>query len=141
MYDLNRFVKAQEFNYATALKEIKAGRKRSHWMWYVFPQIIGLGRSETAIYYSIVDRGEAECYMHNALLRKHLLEISEALLFLESNDATQVMGFPDDKKLQSSMTLFMIVAPEYEVFQKVLDKFFHGEKDIHTVEILNKSAD
>ena len=106
MYELDRFIKAQNRDYDTALNEIKEGYKRSHWMWYIFPQIIGLGRSEIAIYYSIADREEAECYMQNDLLRGHLLEISEALLQVESDDATRVMGFPDDMKLQSCMTLF-----------------------------------
>ena len=106
MYELDRFIKAQNRDYDTALNEIKEGYKRSHWMWYIFPQIIGLGRSEIAVYYSIADREEAECYMQNDLLRGHLLEISEALLQVESDDATRVMGFPDDMKLQSCMTLF-----------------------------------
>lgn len=136
MYELDRFIKAQNRDYDTALNEIKEGYKRSHWMWYIFPQIIGLGRSEIAVYYSIVDREEAECYMQNDLLRGHLLEISEALLQVESDDATRVMGFPDDMKLQSCMTLFAAVASEYDVFQKVLDKFFHGEMDKRTLEIL-----
>lgn len=98
MYELDRFIKAQNRDYDTALNEIKEGYKRSHWMWYIFPQIIGLGRSEIAVYYSIADREEAECYMQNDLLRGHLLEISEALLQVESDDATRVMGFPDDMK-------------------------------------------
>jgi len=96
MYELDRFIKAQNRDYDTALNEIKEGYKRSHWMWYIFPQIIGLGRSEIAVYYSIADREEAECYMQNDLLRGHLLEISEALLQVESDDATRVMGFPDE---------------------------------------------
>ena len=136
MYELDRFIKAQNRDYDTALNEIKEGYKRSHWMWYIFPQIIGLGRSEIAIYYSIADREEAECYMQIDLLRGHLLEISEALLQVESDDATRVMGFPDDMKLQSCMTLFAAVASEYDVFQKVLDKVFHGEMDKRTLEIL-----
>ena len=136
MYELDRFIKAQNRDYDTALNEIKEGYKRSHRMWYIFPQIIGLGRSEIAVYYSIADREEAECYMQNDLLRGHLLEISEALLQVESDDATRVMGFPDDMKLQSCMTLFAAVASEYDVFQKVLDKFFHGEMDKRTLEIL-----
>lgn len=136
MYELDRFIKAQNRDYDTALNEIKEGYKRGHWMWYIFPQIIGLGRSEIAVYYSIADREEAECYMQNDLLRGHLLEISEALLQVESDDATRVMGFPDDMKLQSCMTLFAAVASEYDVFQRVLDKFFHGEMDKRTLEIL-----
>ena len=138
MYDLERFITAQQCDYAIALAEIKAGRKCSHWMWYIFPQIKGLGRSTTAVYYSIINRGEAESYMANDLLREHLIEISQALLETESDNAKQLMGVPDDKKLKSSMTLFATVAAEYEVFQKVLDKFFDGKKDNRTLKILGE---
>ncbi len=105
-------------------------------VWYIFPQIIGLGRSAIAVYYSIVDEGEARAYMQNDLLRNRLVEISNALLEIESSDPERVMGFPDNLKLQSCMTLFAEVAPEEEVFQKVLDKYFDGEKDRHTLQIL-----
>ncbi len=135
-YDLERFINAQKLDYDTALSEIRSGHKRSHWIWYIFPQIIGLGMSSTAVHFSIVDAGEAVAYMENPILRDHLLEISNALLELDSNDADDVMGFPDDMKLKSSMTLFAIVAPEYDVFQKVLDKFYGGEKDPKTIQIL-----
>lgn len=135
-YDLERFLKAQKMDYDTALAEIRSGQKRSHWIWYIFPQILGLGRSEIAVYYSIKDRGEAVAYMQDPVLREHLLEISEALLKLQSNDPLRVMGFPDNLKLKSSMTLFAEVAPEYSVFQKVLDKYFGGEKDLRTLSIL-----
>ncbi len=137
-YNLERFVKAQKKSYKTAFSEIRNGRKRSHWMWYIFPQIIGLGRSETAVYYSIVDEGEARAYIKNDLLKNHLLEISNALLEIESSDPARVMGFPDDLKLQSCMTLFAEVAPEEVVFQKVLDKYFDGEKDRRTLQILGR---
>ncbi len=137
-YDLDRFVKAQQHFYEDALQEIRQGKKRSHWIWYIFPQIIGLGRSDTAVYYSIADVGEAKAYMENDLLREHLLEISEALLDIPSNDAKQVMGRPDDMKLKSSMTLFAEIAPEYPVFRMVLDKFFEGEKDQRTLQILKE---
>ncbi len=137
-YNLERFVKAQENSYETALSEIRNGRKRSHWMWYIFPQIIGLGRSGIAVFYSIVDEGEARAYMQNDLLKNRLLEISNALLEIESSDPEHVMGFPDNLKLQSCMTLFAEVAENEDVFQKVLDKFFNGEKDKHTLQILGK---
>ena len=133
---LERFLKAQEIHYETALREIRAGRKRSHWMWFIFPQIAGLGYSETARYYAIKDMAEAKAYMEDYTLSSNLIEISQALLDVDSDDATAVMGWPDDLKLKSSMTLFALVKPECEVFQKVLEKFFHGEKDQKTIEIL-----
>ena len=136
MSDLSRFIKAQETDYERALSEIRSGHKRSHWIWYIFPQIDGLGFSSTAQYYAIKDREEAEDYLKNDLLRERLVEISEALLQLESNDAGDVMGYPDDLKLRSSMTLFHEVAPEIDVFQKVLDKFFEGKPDQRTIELL-----
>ena len=136
MSDLSRFIKAQEKDYERALSEIRSGHKRSHWIWYIFPQIAGLGFSSTAQYYAIKDRKEAEEYLKNDLLRERLVEISEALLLLESNDAGEVMGYPDDLKLRSSMTLFHEVAPDIDVFQKVLDKFFEGKPDQKTIELL-----
>jgi uncharacterized protein (DUF1810 family) len=136
MSDLSRFLKAQETDYKRALSEIRSGHKRSHWIWYIFPQITGLGFSSTAQYYAIKDRQEAEEYLKNNLLRDRLVEISAALLKLESNDAGEVMGYPDDLKLRSSMTLFHEVAPETEVFQNVLDKFFEGKPDQRTIELL-----
>ena len=135
-YNLDRFIKAQKRDYETALNEIRRGYKRSHWIWYIFPQIAGLGFSPTSQYYSIASIKEAEAYMENAYLRAHLLEISEALLTLDSRDPEQVMGHPDDLKLKSSMTLFAEAAPEETVFQAVLDKYFGGEKDQRTLDIL-----
>lgn len=134
-YTLNRFLTAQERSYAAALAEIKAGRKRTHWMWYIFPQIAGLGMSSTAQYYSIQDRLEAEEYMAHPVLGARLLEISRALLTLESNDATAVMGYPDDLKLRSCMTLFAQVSDD-PVFEAVLDKFFGGHPDSRTLALL-----
>lgn len=132
---LDRFLKAQELDYKDALSEIKSGHKRSHWIWYIFPQIQGLGYSETSKFYAVKDRKEAQDYVKHPILGERLLEISEALLQLESNDAREVMGVPDDMKLKSSMTLFSLVS-DNPVFQKVLDKFFDGEKDKFTVEAL-----
>ncbi len=133
--DLERFIKAQEESYEIALGEIKQGRKESHWMWYIFPQIKGLGHSSTAQYYAIQSRAEAEAYLCHPILSKRLLEISEELLNIESNDASAVFGYPDDLKLKSSMTLFSLISRK-TVFKRVLDKFFDGEIDERTVELL-----
>lgn len=139
--DLERFLIAQQTYYRTALQEIKSGQKRSCWMWFIFPQIAGLGYSETARYYAIKDLDEAKAYMEDYTLGSNLVEISQALLEVDSNDATAVMGWPDDLKLKSSMTLFNVAKPECEVFQKVLDKFFHGERDRRTIEILSRQLE
>jgi len=133
---LERFLIAQHTYYRTALQEIKSGQKRSHWMWFIFPQIAGLGYSEKTKYYAIKNIDEAKAYIEDYTLGTNLIKISEALLEVESNDALEVMGWPDNLKLKSSMTLFALAKPECEVFQKVLDKFFGGERDQKTVEIL-----
>lgn len=133
---LQRFVEAQERNYAGALAEIKSGRKQSHWMWYVFPQMQGLGRSPTAQYYGIKNREEAAAYLQHPVLGGRLEEISAALLNLGTNDAHKIFGSPDDVKLKSSMTLFAAVAEEQPVFQQVLRKFFGGGKDEATLRLL-----
>ena len=135
---LNRFIDAHLRDYPNALSEVKIGRKQSHWMWYIFPQIAGLGSTEISNYYAIQNIEEAKAYMEEPLLRAHLLEISEALLELETNDANRIVGFPDVMKLKSSMTLFAEACPQEEVFQKVLDKFFNGIKDQKTVNLLKK---
>ena len=132
---LDRFLTAQERSYDTALSEIKNGRKRSHWMWYTFPQIAGLGMSSTAQCYSIADIEEAREYITHPVLGARLLEISRALLTLDSSDATAVMGYPDDLKLRSSMTLFAQVS-EDPVFNAVIDKFYGGRPDTRTLHIL-----
>lgn len=137
-YNLNRFIDAQLRDYPNALSEIKNGKKQSHWMWYIFPQISGLGRTEMSDYYAIKDLDEAKAYMQEPMLRSHLLEICDALLSLKTNDANKVLGFPDDLKLKSSMTLFSQACPEENVFQKVLDKFFNGVADQKTIELLKK---
>ena len=121
-----------------ALSEIRSGRKRSHWIWYIFPQIRGLGFSSRAQFYAIRDLGEAQAYMKEPVLRERLLEISSALLLLSSSDPTEVMGYPDDLKLRSSMTLFMTAAPEESVFRQVLDKYFGGNPDDKTLQILKQ---
>lgn len=135
---LERFLIAQQNYYRTALQEVQEGQKRSHWMWFIFPQIDGLGYSETARYYAIKDLDEAREFLEDSTLGRNLIEISQALLEVEYDDATEVMGWPDDLKLKSAMTLFELAKPECEVFQKVLDKFFRGERDQRTVELLKK---
>ena len=135
-YDLERFIRAQETDYRTALTEIRNGRKRSHWMWYIFPQIAGLWFSSTSKYYALKDLGEAKAYLDDETLGKRLMEISGALLNLEISDAAKIFGTPDDMKLRSSMTLFSRVKGADPVFQKVLDKFFGGLSDEKTVRLL-----
>lgn len=135
MHDLNRFISAQERSYDAALREIKAGHKRTHWMWYIFPQIAGLGFSSTAQFYAISSMQEAKDYYAHPVLGKRLVEISEALLALDTSDAAAVMGYPDDLKLRSSMTLFLAASGD-AVFQKVLDKFYSGKPDSKTLSIL-----
>ena len=134
-YDLSRFHRAQRSDYPTALAEIRAGRKRSHWIWYIFPQIQGLGFSSTSQYYALADLGEARAYLADEVLRERLLEISGALLTLPDSDPTSVMGYPDDLKLKSSMTLFELADPSCPVFGAVLDKFFGGERDRRTIRL------
>jgi len=144
-HDLTRFKKAQELDYETALAEIRSGQKQSHWMWYIFPQLAGLGFSEISQYYGIKGIEEARAYLADDFLRSHLVEISESLLALESNNATQVMGYPDDLKLKSSMTLFLLASghdskyeKEAKVFKAVLEKYFDGEMDGQTVKMARK---
>ena len=136
MYDLNRFIKAQEFNYKTALTEIKNGRKTSHWIWFIFPQLKSLGYSPTAKFYGIENLDEAKEYLANEILRKNLLEISQALLDLKNNDIEYIMGSSIDKmKLLSSMTLFHLAEPNCEIFMKVIEKYFGGNLDSMTVNL------
>ncbi len=136
MYDLERFLKEQEIDYEQALAEIRGGRKKGHWIWYIFPQLAALGFSETSKYYGISGIDEAREYLANDTLRTRLLEISGALLSLECSDACKIMGEIDAKKLRSSMTLFTEAAPEEKTFSKVLEKFFGGKKDERTLALI-----
>ncbi len=138
-YNLERFREAQKDDYETALEEIRSGMKLTHWIWYIFPQLKELGYSSTARYYGIDGRGEAEAYLKDDVLRGRLIEISEALLSLDSSDPEEVMGYPDNLKLRSCMTLFEYIAPGIDVFGKVLEKFYSGEKDEKTIELLQKT--
>lgn len=136
--DLQRFLTAQERNYTDALQEIKRGHKTTHWMWYVFPQVAGLGLSETAKFYAVKDVAEATAYLQHPVLGKRLVEISEAMLQLPGNDPYKILGSPDDIKLQSSMTLFGALPDAPPVFQQVLEKYYGGKKDGRTLEIIGK---
>jgi len=136
--NLQRFLDAQATDYAQALTEVQAGRKRSHWMWYIFPQIQGLGFSSTSQYYAIRDLAEAAAYLRHPVLDKRLVAISTALVELASSDASQVFGSPDDLKLKSSMTLFAAVPGADAVFAQVLAKFFDGVRDGKTLQLLGR---
>ena len=129
--DLTRFHEAQRWSYARALEEIRGGEKQSHWIWYVFPQVEGLGRSDKAQLYSIQSLDEAQAYVDDEVLFGRLVEISQALLGLPTDDPVEVMGSIDARKLRSSMTLFELAAEgreEASVFTAVLDKFYQGKR-------------
>ena len=136
-HDLNRFIDAQHSSYETALSEIRRGRKRSHWMWFIFPQYAGLGTSATSQRYAIKSVAEAEAYLKHPVLGLRLTQITEALLAIEGRSAHEVFGSPDDLKLKSSATLFAHVSPTGSVFQRVLNKYFGGERDDKTLRLLS----
>lgn len=134
--DLGRFLKAQEKVYAAALEELRAGRKETHWMWFIFPQVAGLGKSETAAYYAIADRAEATEYLDHPILGQRLRECTEAVLAQADRTVQQIFGFPDDMKFHSCMTLFEEVDEAGGIFRKVLDKHFNGSLDLETIKHL-----
>lgn len=136
MADLNRFVEAQAATYQTALAELRRGRKESHWMWFVFPQIQGLGASPTARFYAIADLAEARAYLAHPVLGPRLREIVAAISALPGGDAHAVFGSPDDLKLRSCLTLFQVAAPEEGCFAEALAKYFGGAPDPRTLERL-----
>lgn len=135
-YDLARFVEAQEHGYPQALSEIRHGQKRSHWMWYVFPQFEGLGFSPASRRYSIKSVAEAEAYLRHPILGPRLLESARAALGVEGRSALEVFGSPDNMKLRSSATLFATVSPAGSVFEQVIDRYFGGEPDDRTLQLL-----
>jgi uncharacterized protein (DUF1810 family) len=136
LFNLARFTSAQESAYNRALAEIRNGDKRSHWMWFIFPQIDGLGFSSTAKYYAIKSPDEACQYLAHPVLGARLLECAEAVLAVEERSASDIFGYPDDLKLKSCMTLFEAVAGKGSVFSQVLDKYYQGKRDTRTQEIL-----
>ena len=135
--NINRFIEAQNRYHNIALNELKNGRKQSHWMWFIFPQLQGLGSSSMAQYYAINDINEAKEYWSNEYLRKNYLELCEVLLNLDDNNSKNIFGYIDSIKLQSSLTLFYQVE-KIELIKKLIDKFYNGELDIKTINILNK---
>jgi uncharacterized protein (DUF1810 family) len=133
---LQRFLDAQESSFPQALAELQRGKKQSHWMWYIFPQIQGLGISATSKFYALQDIDEAKAFVQHPQLGTRLLQLCEVLLALPNRDATRIMGSPDDMKLRSSMTLFAAAEPTQPVFQQVLDKFYQGNPDPQTLRLL-----
>ena len=138
-YDLDRFVQAQEGDYERALSEIASGRKRSHWMWYVFPQYEGLGFSSTSRRYAIKSVEEAEAYLKHPVLGRRLAECAATALRVEGRSASEIFGSPDDMKLKSSATLFAYVSPPGSVFSQLLEKFFHGQPDQKTLDLIRQA--
>jgi len=135
-FGLSRFISAQDSVYDRVLEELKSGQKRSHWMWYIFPQVDGLGYSATSKHYAIKSMEEARAYLNHPVLESRLLECADAVLAIDGRSASDILGYPDDLKLQSSMTLFASVAGPDSVFVRVLDKYFQGERDVRTLQLL-----
>ena len=135
-FDLQRFVDAQAPVYESVRAELKAGRKQSHWMWFIFPQIDGLGSSPASKRYAIRSLAEAEAYLRHPVLGPRLLECAEVALGVDGRSASEIFGSPDDWKLRSCATLFACASPAGSVFHRLLDKYFHGERDAKTLGLL-----
>lgn len=135
-FDLDRFVKAQAPVFEQALGELREGRKQSHWMWFVFPQLVGLGHSQMARTYGISSVDEAAAYLQHSVLGRRLFECAEAVFAVPGRTAREILGSPDDLKLRSCATLFAAISPADSVFHRVLDHFFGGHPDPRTLELL-----
>lgn len=140
-HDLGRFVRAQEADYERALSEIRGGRKQSHWMWYVFPQLDGLAFSSTSRRYAIRGLDEARAYLAHPVLGPRLLECAEAALGVEGRSASEIFGSPDDLKLRSCATLFARVSPPDSVFDRLLGKYDRGGRDGRTLRLLGMAPE
>ena len=141
-FDLGRFTKAQHGIYDSVIGELKSGRKRTHWMWFIFPQIEGLGHSPTSQHYAIKSIEEARQYLNHPVLGARLLECAKTVLAVEGRSVSEIFGYPDDLKLKSSMTLFASVAENpHSVFISVLEKYFQGEQDDLTLQLLERFRD
>lgn len=138
MEDLERFVQAQARDYDVALSELRAGKKRSHWMWYIFPQFEGLGSSPISQRYAIKSVAEANAYLAHPVLGPRLLECAEAVIRIEGRSAAEIFGYPDDLKLRSCATLFAHVSPNGSVFHRIIEKYFDDEQDPETLRIVNR---
>ena len=137
-FDMARFTSAQAGVYDYALAELRHGQKRTHWMWYIFPQLDGLGHSTTSKHFAIKSVEEARQYLDHPILGARLLECAEAILAIKGRSVSEIFGFPDDAKLRSSMTLFAHVSAPDSVFVRVLDKFFNGKQDAKTLHLMDK---
>jgi uncharacterized protein (DUF1810 family) len=135
-YNLSRFLRAQQDDFEKALAEIRSGKKRTHWMWYIFPQLDGLAFSSTSKHYAIKSIEEAKAYLDHPVLGPRLLECAEAVLGVEGRSAREIFGSPDDLKLRSCATLFACVLPPGSVFDRLLDKYYRGERDEKTLRLL-----
>jgi len=140
-YQLSRFVRAQADDFERALAEIRSGKKRTHWMWYIFPQFDGLAFSSTSKHYAIKSIEEAKAYLSHPVLGPRLVECAEAALGVEGRSARDIFGSPDDLKLRSSATLFACVSPPGSVFERLLEKYYRGERDEKTLRLLGFSSD
>jgi uncharacterized protein (DUF1810 family) len=136
-FDLNRFVSAQEGVFEVALAELRRGQKRSHWMWFIFPQLAGLGSSSTSKKYAIESLDEARAYLAHPVLGQRLLDSCKAILSVQGRSASEIMGYPDDLKLRSSMTLFALTEGSHPEFRQVMDRYFDGQLDPRTLELLH----
>lgn len=137
---LKRYLDVQENTFWAALDEIKSGHKKSHWMWFIFPELRGLGKSDYSIRYGIRDMKEAKDFLNHAVLGARLIEITHELLYIKHSNPTLIFGKPDDRKLKSCMTLFFLAENSNDsIFKKVLDKYFNGEMDTDTLKLLRKS--
>ncbi len=136
-FDLKRFVSAQEGVFEVALAELRGGQKCSHWMWFIFPQLAGLGSSSTSREYAIKSLAEARAYLAHPVLGQRLLDCCLAILTVQGRSASQIMGFPDDLKLRSSMTLFALTGDAHSEFRQVIDRYFNGRLDPRTLELLH----
>jgi len=140
LYSLSRFINAQKGVFENVLTELRNGQKRTHWMWFIFPQIDGLGKSATSKHYSIKSVEEARKYVNHPVLGERLSKCAELILDVDGKSALEIFGSPDDKKLKSSMTLFACVTDSDSVFVRVLDKYFDGKRDKKTIYLLGSSS-
>ena len=138
-FNLQRFIIAQEGIYQHVLIELSRGQKQTHWMWFIFPQVEGLGFSATTQFYAIKSSAEASAYLHHPVLGKRLRECTQAILAIEGRSISEILGYPDDLKLKSSMTLFASVAEQGSLFARVLDRYYQGKFDDRTILLLAKA--
>ena len=139
-YDLDRFLEAQRETYNNALREIRQGSKQTHWMWFIFPQLRGLGFTHYNIFYGIENLQEASQYLNHPILEKRLVEITQAMLEIENKTALEILGRPDERKLKSCMTLFGLLDEADECFRQVLEKYYNGEQDERTLQLIKESG-